>query len=323
MNKISVALRALVSLSLLGILLFSVDFSQFAELLRNVNGFYFVSYLLFGLVTTLLSSIKWDILCNVFGIKAGILKLFAYYFIGYFYNNFLPTSVGGDVVRSLALSRYAKSKTDAFATVFVERYTGLLTLVLFVIGVTISDVRLYGNFSVLFMSISLVFCFLLGSLFVFHPFFLTKIEEIISWKFFHKITRRAKSLQESIYCYRESRKTLAYAMFWSILYYFSTIIYTYIGLKAFNVDVAFSDALLAVPIMLMIFLLPISLGGIGLQEWSHAFALSLLGVPPLIGVSLGLLFRFRTLIYSGIGGVISLCVFRKKVVAGKSTGSVL
>src|SRR5690606_26936878 len=50
-----------------------------------------------------------------------------------FYNNFLPGSVGGDVVRVLLIARYAGGKAKAAASVFMQRNTGLAGL--FAIGI--------------------------------------------------------------------------------------------------------------------------------------------------------------------------------------------
>jgi uncharacterized membrane protein YbhN (UPF0104 family) len=61
---------------------------------------------------------------------------------------------------------------------------------------------------------------------------------------------------------------------------------------------------MAVPLMLVLFMIPISLGGIGLQEWAYYFVLGMVGVPSAVGLSLGLLYRARAIGFGLLGGVI-------------------
>ena len=53
--------------------------------------------------------------------------------------------------------------------------------------------------------------------------------------------------------------------------------------------------------MLLIFMIPISLGGIGLQEWAYWSVLDMVGVPSAAGLSLGLLFRARAIGFGFLG----------------------
>jgi len=60
----------------------------------------------------------------------------------------------------------------------------------------------------------------------------------------------------------------------------------------------------AVPVLLILFMIPFSLGGIGLQAWAYYFVLEAIGVPASIGLSLGLLFRARSLAFGLMGGAV-------------------
>jgi uncharacterized membrane protein YbhN (UPF0104 family) len=62
--------------------------------------------------------------------------------------------------------------------------------------------------------------------------------------------------------------------------------------------------LTAVPVILILFMIPISLGGIGVQEWAYYFVLEIVGVPASVGLSLGLLYRARSLAFGVLGGAI-------------------
>ena len=48
-------------------------------------------------------------------------------------------------------------------------------------------------------------------------------------------------------------------------------------------------------------MIPISLGGIGLNEWAYYLVMGILGVPGAVGLSLGLLYRARAVAYALLG----------------------
>jgi len=77
-----------------------------------------------------------------------------------------------------------------------------------------------------------------------------------------------------------------------------------LGCLVFDVHVSLTKLSMAVPIMLVLFMMPISIGGIGLQEWAYYFVLGMVGVPGAVGLSLGLLNRTTTLVMGLLGGAI-------------------
>ena len=304
-------LKLVISILLFAYLFLSVDFKEFIALYTKIDFTYLVVYFVMGLVTTLFSSIKWLILCRALDVKVSLRLLYSYYFLGYFYNNFLPTSVGGDVVRGLELSKWSNSKADSFATVFAERYSGFITLVLLISLVIFLDERIYSNLIVVSVYVLLIVAFVFGSLLIFNQRIGQFFERRFPFLLVKKICGKVSSFQESLFLYRRSGKTLVWAMVWSFLYYFAAIMTAFVGFKTLNVDLSLANVFIAVPIMMMLFLLPISLGGLGLQEWAHAFVFSLLGVSTVIGVGLGILFRFRQFLFSGVGALVSMYIVKK------------
>jgi hypothetical protein len=78
---------------------------------------------------TLSSAIKWLMLSRSLGLSVNLRRLLAYYIVGKFFNLVLPSNVGGDVIRMQKLGQYTGRYADAAASVFVERFSGLATLV--------------------------------------------------------------------------------------------------------------------------------------------------------------------------------------------------
>jgi glycosyltransferase 2 family protein len=75
------------------------------------------------------SRMKWGLFLRERGVVIGFHRLFRLYLIGSFFNNFLPSMVGGDLVRAYVLGKQIESHTHSLASVFLERFTGMIALV--------------------------------------------------------------------------------------------------------------------------------------------------------------------------------------------------
>jgi len=92
-----------------------------------------IVYLLLGLLTTLggivLSAWRWQRVLAVFDADTRLPSLVSHYLAGQFVGNFLPSTIGGDVLR---VSRLTNSSdvpgTSVFASVVIERLTGWIVL---------------------------------------------------------------------------------------------------------------------------------------------------------------------------------------------------
>ena len=91
----------------------------------------------------LVSSWRWNMLLRAQGIVVRLRTLVGSFLVATFFNNFLPSNIGGDVVRVRDTSGPAKSRTLAATVVLVDRVLGLLALVLIAaLGATASQVSL-------------------------------------------------------------------------------------------------------------------------------------------------------------------------------------
>jgi uncharacterized protein (TIRG00374 family) len=68
---------------------------------------------------------RWWILLRMQGVKISIWMAVKLTFLGLFYNNFLPSSVGGDFVRAWYVTRHTDRQFAAALSVFVDRAVGL------------------------------------------------------------------------------------------------------------------------------------------------------------------------------------------------------
>ena len=137
-NRIFIVLRIVVSIGIL-FFLFKTQFSNFSEIIEylsktSVNfwliGLSFIMYWL-GIYFLVL---RWQILLKTQNIKAPMSFLFGSYLVGYFFNNFLPTSIGGDVYRIYDTSKLKNSSgMKAASIVLMERTTGVMSSIIYLV----------------------------------------------------------------------------------------------------------------------------------------------------------------------------------------------
>jgi len=71
---------------------------------------------------------RWWVLLRVQATRVGVWRLAESFLVATFFNNFLPSNIGGDVVRIADTAPYAGSKTLATTIVLVDRLLGLVAL---------------------------------------------------------------------------------------------------------------------------------------------------------------------------------------------------
>jgi hypothetical protein len=75
-----------------------------------------------------LSAWRWWLLLRPVRLDVPYLRMVAFYFIGMFFNIFLPTIVGGDAVKAILLARETGAPARSTMSVFMERNVGLFAL---------------------------------------------------------------------------------------------------------------------------------------------------------------------------------------------------
>ena len=73
-------------------------------------------------------SVRWRVLLGAYDVRVPLRSLTALYFVCNFFNNLLPGSISGDVVKAYQLSRYTDRGDAAVSTVLMDRLTGFLVL---------------------------------------------------------------------------------------------------------------------------------------------------------------------------------------------------
>lgn len=296
--------KASVSVALLVWLFRRVGWSAVQAELVTADPRMLAAYVGVSLVATAVSAAKWRALAAALEMPERFGRMMLLYLVGYFFNNVLPSSVGGDVVRSYELGRRHGRLADATASVFMERFTGFTVLLAWAAAAAVVRPSFMADPRILAGAGVAVGAYLVLAFAVFHRPALEAVRARLRLPVVAGLLRRASSLQDAILRYRARRRAVAEAFAWSAVFYAVTVLITLLGCLTFGAAPRLGDLLIAVPVMLLLFSVPISIGGIGLQEWAFFAVLTRIGVPAPAALSLGLVFRVRNLVLGLAGGAL-------------------
>jgi hypothetical protein len=271
-------LRILISLGLMGYLLARLDWETTSKTLARVEWQWFIATVMMVTGAVLWSSLKWKVLCSGFKCKVPYLQLSQWYFIGSFFNNFLPTAVGGDAVRMTLMIRSGVDSPEAVASVFLERLTGFWMLVTVALAASLFFGMPEGLQQVPWLYGVLFFAMTAGVVIV--ALVGTRLrpaqccEGVID-----RIRTAIARHSEQILAYRSKPGILALAILMSIVFQLQVVATTWFIANALNIDVSFVDCLRIVPLATVATLLPVSFNGLGVRESMYVFLFGHVGVP--------------------------------------------
>lgn len=270
-----------------------------------------------GALGVVLSAYKWFALVNSDGGGVAYPLLLRLYFEGIFFNNFLPTSIGGDVHRAYQLGKHTDDKAASLATVVVERLTGLIALVGFAIGGTVLARDLLGSIPGLVPAVALISILTLAATVVmFNP----KAAHWAALPFrglrLIKIADKVEAAAGAVAAFKQRKKTLATALLTSALFNVILIAQLYVLVAATGGgSVPLSALAGSVPLVVLAANVPVSIGGLGIQEGGLVLVLSELGLISSQALSVALLSRLTLLLLALYG--LGIWVLRDR--SGKST----
>ena len=117
-------LKIVVSISLLTFIFSTIDLHAFLEVIKQANLWWLLAALIMMMIGVVVRAFRWKILLEAIGVSVPIGELTAIYFIGFLFNNLLPSGLGGDAVRMIELNRHSERGSDTVTSVVVDRFLG-------------------------------------------------------------------------------------------------------------------------------------------------------------------------------------------------------
>jgi uncharacterized protein (TIRG00374 family) len=260
-----------------------------------------------ALVLNGVSCAKWQLFLRERGVRVGFMRLFNLYLIGKFASNFMPSMIGGDLTRIYLLGRQIASHSQSAASVFMERFTGLIALVCLVLAFAAlnPDLLQEPHIAATVAAVALGCVALLALLRA--PRLLDWVAERLAWvPGARRVFPRLQRLHQDIHLLITRPRLLAGAMAYSFGFHLATCVLTYFCCLAIAFRPAFLDVALVTPLILLLTAVPVSPNNIGWWEWCFSVFLVGAGAEPSQGLAVALTLRAVTLLMSLAGGVLLL-----------------
>src|SRR5512141_2843512 len=114
--KLGRILRIVISLIILAIVIYNVGAEKLLDALRTIDLRWFAIALIIHVIGIAIRTWRWSMLISALGTPIAFGRLFYLYMAGTFFNTFLPTGIGGDVVKIIELSG-DRGGAESFSTV--------------------------------------------------------------------------------------------------------------------------------------------------------------------------------------------------------------
>ncbi|MHB1275948.1 MAG: lysylphosphatidylglycerol synthase transmembrane domain-containing protein [Candidatus Humimicrobiaceae bacterium] len=321
-NILFTALRIVISAGIL-IFLFKTQFKNFSEITdffrhSHVNIRFVVISLIMYWVGISLLVLRWQILLKTQKIKASFGFLLGSYLVGFFFNNFLPTSIGGDVYRIYDTSKLKHSSgMKAASIVLMERTTGIVSSIIYLffalaIGfVKTSQVELkvgkwdVSNHLLIILIIVFFAVSILVTLVMLFPdaFRLNKLFRKL--KFLHKLEDKLKQVYDTFKSFRKFKLMLFVTIALSLVLQFAfTLNYSFAGMGFGITKLSILSYIFIVQLCGILSMIPISIGGIGVREGTFVILVGALGGEKNIAAIVSIAILIMILIPGVVGGII-------------------
>ncbi len=309
-TKLFNIIKVAVSLSLIAYLIYRYwdDIAEFfATVTLDDIDFLFLFLAAFLHVTGLIiSSVRWKMLLGLHRVNPSINHLNGSLLIGVFLNNFLPSSIGGDTYRAYDGSKLKNSNwPKSISSILVERGTGVIGLFCFALLALFLGFRLTEFNTILILVIILFVAVSVFLALLLNPRLLKPLNFLFKIRFMRKIKDKLKSIVDA-FSVLGNKKVLALVILLSFLMEFNVILHYYFVALALNINIPFISFLFMVPIVMLVAMIPISIGGIGIRENTTAYFLLSFGVAASQAAVFPLMVLFLLLLVSIVGGVLFL-----------------
>jgi glycosyltransferase 2 family protein len=277
-----------------------IDFGSLLPDWDRTTPFWLVSAVLVTMLGVVVSALRWEAVLVALDVRIRARTLLHHLAAGLFVGNFLPSTIGGDVLRIRRLARDVGEWTVPFASVVLDRLSGMLVLPVITLAALAVNpgLRELGTASLVAALISGVTLLLLaGLLFATgHPGFGGRFTGTSR---FHRV---AAAVHLGAARFRHHPRAAAGIVLAGFAYQLLMVLAAFLAARALGLDeVRLTAALAFVPAVAIVQVIPISLGGLGIREGAFVLFLHPLGVPTGRAVALGLLIYLLNLAASLLG----------------------
>ncbi len=300
-----VTIKLAVSVGLLAYVLRQADLPRLVDHVRALDVRWLIPITGAWLLVLIVSGWRWQVLLRAQHVDVRARTLYESFLVAQFFNNFLPSNIGGDVIRVADTAAVAGSRTLATTVILVDRALGLLALFVvaalgsFVAGQRGTPVPGAGYLWMV-VAVSAVLSAALLAMPHLFPAMLAPLRRLEhEW-----IDERLIRLESAFHRFVQARLSLLQAFVGALVVQGVSVVLYLLLARAMGIPLPVLTAAVLIPVSFVVQMLPVAINGFGVREavYIYFFTHAGLGLEP--AVALSLVGAGLTVILSLSGGVL-------------------
>ncbi len=282
-------LRIALAVALLAVVIAVADWRAILDVLWHVDLTWTLAALAMAMADRFVLTVRWQILLAARGMPIGFWRTLRVQFAANVIGSFFPSSVGVDTLRIAALCRGGEDPAKVIAATLVDRVTIIVATLLLgsVTTLLLAESRIPN--SVIQFVFAATAVAVIGCAACLHPAVRRWVRSTLLPRVPKRLQGTVASAASAILAYRRDWSVQIWVGVTTVATLFIRILFAKAVALACGVDLSFANLLLVIPILWIVMMLPITVGGIGVQEASYIGLMSLFGVDAAVAVSMSLI----------------------------------
>jgi glycosyltransferase 2 family protein len=297
-KHILIVVKLTVTIILFYLIIKNIDFQKILVILDNFDALYFLWAMGLLLFQIIIATFRWRIVLEELSVKFSLTRVLSFLWVGLFFNQALPSSVGGDAFRGYCIYKNGYSIRKSSIGVLLDRLFGMVGLLLLTVAslplmfnmVDSKEVQ-WGSIIVILSAFVVIAAALLLDLLP---------KQIAHFKIIKGFFAFSKEGRRQIFSFYPG----AILILISIVIHFMSIVAMITLGEGLDLNVAWYNMLFIVAFVTLLSAVPISIAGWGVREGIMVVGLGYLGVVPEQALVLSILYGVLMLAFSLPGLII-------------------
>jgi uncharacterized protein (TIRG00374 family) len=295
------AIQVVGTIAVIAWIIGQIDFRPLIDRFTSIRWGGILLLLALGVGDRVLNAWKWHILMVAKGIPLNFAEAFRIQMIATFFANLLPTAVGFDAARVYLASKSTSRVVDSMSAATVDR---ILTVVLTFLAASIAVATNAQVGNLTYWSIVLpLLVIMAGLVFAARSRWIRRLGDVAARVVGQRVALFGAKFYRSVHDFANHRRAVVAACGVTAASLMVRVVFTYVAAAALTLEVSFGGLLRSLPLTWVALMLPISIGGLGLQEAAYLIALTTIGIDATSAVAISLLDQILTRVVSLLGAV--------------------
>ncbi len=305
-KKIWTITRCLISCLVIYLVFRMIDIHGLADIFKSIKLSYCLAAFFISILIRISMAYRWEILIAAQGIKISKIRLLKIIIVSHTIGIIIPSSLGVDYIRAFVLSKQTGNPVESFISIGADRFSGLLALTGIAFGACLLSINSMNNLNYVYISGLLFACCIIIMIFIF-----LKYNRVNGFLYRYKnnnnkLISKLAGILESIMHYGKNKRILMKVFGFAAFAQFLRILLVYYLSLSLGIKIDFINFAIALPIIMLLLMLPISIGGIGVQEAAYIHFFSPFGMSAEQAIGLSFLCYLDDLLWILIGLIIYL-----------------